>query len=86
MKRVWFVICVFFIFHLSSAQTIEKIFPGIWKITYGQPEKYLPTDFKEAPASEALMKIPDRDAEPFDLRSIQFKETPMGVMAEFTID
>lgn len=78
--------CIIVMCQLSQAQTVEKLYPGIWKITYGQPEKYLPTDFKEAPASEALSKIADRGAEPFDLRAIQFKETPKGVVAEFKLD
>jgi len=71
---------------LLRAQTIEKIYPGIWKITYGQPEKYLPADFKEAPASEALSKMDDRGAEPFDLKSIHFKQMARGAVAEFPLD
>ena len=86
MNRYKIAICLLFCFHLSYSQTVEKIYPGIWKITYGQPEKYLPTDFKEAPASEALVTIADRGSEPFDLRSVQFKETPKGVVAGFLLD
>ena len=85
-KRILAVFCLIFLLQWSHSQTIEKIFPGIWKITYGSPEKYLPTDFKEAPASEALSKIPDRGSEPFDLRAILFKETPKGIVAEFNLD
>jgi alpha-D-xyloside xylohydrolase len=68
-----------------QAQKIDKVFPGVWKITYGQPEKYLPTDFKE-PASESLSNLPDRGGtEPFDLQSIQFRETPKGIVAGLKI-
>jgi len=86
MKKILLIISMIFVFQWLQSQTIEKIYPGIWKITYGSPEKYLPTDFKEAPAVEALSKIADRGAEPFDLRSIQFRQMPKGIVAEFMMN
>ncbi|GHT68634.1 glycosyl hydrolase family 31 [Bacteroidia bacterium] len=85
IKNIILSIISIFSFCLSSqAQKIEKVHPGIWKVTYGQPEKHLPTDFKE-PASESLSGLPDRETAPFDLRSIQFKEVPKGIVAELKI-
>ena len=86
MKRVLFVFFLIYYFQLSHSQTIEKIHPGIWKITFGQPERFLPTEFKVAPATKALEMMADRGSEPFDLRSVQFKETPKGMIAEFLLD
>jgi alpha-D-xyloside xylohydrolase len=74
-------------YNSTSAGIVEKLFPGIWKITYGQPEKYLPTDFKEAPMEDALRQLPDNGGEQsFDLSSIRFKEMPKGVVAEYKLD
>ncbi|MDR1337002.1 MAG: DUF5110 domain-containing protein [Tannerella sp.] len=71
----------------ASAGTVEKLYPGIWKITYGQPEKHLPADFKEAPAEEALRQLPDRGGEqPFDLSAVRFRDMPDGVVAGYTLD
>ena len=86
MKKWVFAIGLALLFHGLQSQTIEKIYPGIWKISYGQPEKYLPTDFKEAPAADALLKMDDCGTEPFDLRSIRFKQMPKGAVAEFQLD
>ena len=86
MKRVIFVFLLIYFFQLSHSQTIEKIHPGIWKITCGQPESYLPTEFKVAPATDALATMADRGSEPFDIRSVHFKETPKGMVAEFLLD
>ncbi|KAA6343051.1 Alpha-xylosidase [termite gut metagenome] len=78
------IICIIPLSLSVQAQTIDKVFPGIWKITYGQPEKHVPTDFKE-PVSEFLSNLSDRGAEPFDLQSIQFRETPKGIVAGLKI-
>ncbi|MDR2763825.1 MAG: DUF5110 domain-containing protein [Tannerella sp.] len=84
-KELFIAVCACFSI-ITHAQTIEKVFPGIWKITYGQPEKYLPTDFKEAPAVESLSKLPDRDVAPFDPGAIRFRETPKGVVAGWDME
>ena len=42
-----------------TAQTIEKIASGVWKVSYGTLEKFKPSDFKEAPALDALKLLPD---------------------------
>jgi len=74
-----------FFFQIAFSQTIQKVDRGIWKVTYGIPEKHLPTEFKEKPLTEALKKMPD-DTAPFDLRSIHFSQMPSGVLAEMKVD
>jgi alpha-D-xyloside xylohydrolase len=85
-NKVLFVSCLFAFSTVVQAQQIEKVFPGIWKITYGQPEKQLPTEFKKAAAEDALQTLTD-DApdEPFALKSIRFRQTPRGAVAGFEI-
>jgi alpha-D-xyloside xylohydrolase len=73
------------LFHITFSQTIEKVASGIWKVTYGIPEKHLPTEFKEKPLAETLNKLPDNSA-PFDLKSIHFSQMPSGVLAEMEVD
>ena len=59
MKRkvLYLIALVALIFQIAAAQTIEKIAPGVWKVSYGTPEKFRPSEFKEAPALEALQVL-----------------------------
>jgi len=78
---------ILIIFHLSVyAQTIEKVAPGVWKVSYGTPEKFKPSDFKEDPALESLKNLADNDIPPFDLNSIQFSVTKRGCVAELKLE
>jgi alpha-D-xyloside xylohydrolase len=70
----------------AQAQKIEKVAPGIWKLTYGTPEKYLPTAFKAPPLLAGLQKLPGGDTPPFDLKAILFRKMNGGVMAEMKVD
>ncbi|MDP4189598.1 MAG: hypothetical protein Q8905_16235, partial [Bacteroidota bacterium] len=69
----------------ANAQEVTKIAPGVWKVSYGSPEKYRPTDFKEA-ASAALTKMPDQEKAPFPVDEIKFSRISKGTVAEFKID
>ncbi|NEW81445.1 MAG: glycoside hydrolase family 31 protein [Mariniphaga sp.] len=69
-----------------TAQTIEKVAPGVWKVTYGTPEKFKPSDFKEDPALDALAKMSGNEKPPFDLSTIKFKTTSRGCVAELTME
>lgn len=69
-----------------NAQTIEKIAPGVWKVSYGTPEKFKPSEFKEAPALESLKQLPDSEKPPFELDKIKFRTTSRGCVAELTMD
>ena len=42
-------------------QTIEKIAPEVWKVSFGTPEKFKPSEFKDAPALDALKLLPDNE-------------------------
>ena len=88
MKKIAAYIPLFILlsFQFVSGQSIEKAAPGIWKVTYGTPEKYLPTAFKEQPNREALSALPEPAAPPFNLNAIKFRLTNGGVLAEMKVD
>jgi alpha-D-xyloside xylohydrolase len=71
---------------VAVSQTIQTIAPGIWKISYGTPEKNLPSQFKEVPLSEALKTLPVVDTPPFEIQEIQFRKTAGDVVAEMRVD
>lgn len=87
MKNIFllFLHCLVLSQSLKS-QSVEKVAPGIWKVVYGTPEKYLPTELKETPLTDALSRLAPIDAPPFDLTGIQFRKTAGGVLAELTVD
>ena len=70
------------LFLKSNAQQVEKVAPGIWKVTFGTPEKIRPTDFKNEASLEDLKKLSDSDLPPIALDSISFKLTEKGILAE----
>ena len=81
------LIAVLIIIQLSAfAQKIEKIAPGVWKISFGTSEKFKPSEFKELPALDALKILANNDIPPFDLTAIKFKNTKRGCVAELTMD
>ena len=48
---------------------IERIYPGIWKITLGEPEAATPVKLRHiAPAGEALAALPRRWTAPSQRR------------------
>lgn len=71
---------------MLSAQKIEKIAPGVWKVTYGIPEQFKPSDFKEIPAIEKMKQLADDDIPPFDLNLIKFRTTKRGCIAALNLD
>jgi alpha-D-xyloside xylohydrolase len=85
-KSASFILLLLLIIQFATAQTIEKVAPGIWKIVYGTPEKYLPTDFKEAPSLAGLQALPAVDTPPFKLNDINFRKANSGMVAELTVD
>ena len=80
-----FISLLFFV-QFAFSQTVEKVAPGIWKITYGVPEKHLPTEFKEKPLQQPLLNLPGNNTPPFDLKSVRFTQMPSGVLAEMDVD
>lgn len=87
MKKDLFLITVLLItFQFSKAQTIQKVANGIWKMTYGTPEKHLPTEFKNPPATAGLNKMQQVNTMPLDIKNIHFSQMAKGVLAEIRID
>ncbi len=86
MKKYLLLISAFCLIISLNAQTIEKVAPGVWKITYGSPEDFKPSDFKEPAALESMKILSNSEMPPFDLNSIQFKTIKRGCVAELTMD
>ena len=86
MKNFLLFFSFLFILQFPNAQTIQKVAPGIWKITYGDPGKHLPDEFKEKPLLASLQNLPDNNLPPFNLNNIHFSELPSGVLAEMNVD
>jgi alpha-D-xyloside xylohydrolase len=86
MKKSILLFALLLSFQISFTQTINKVAPGIWKITYGTPEKHLPTEFKEAPLTQQLKQLPGGNIPPFNFKSIHFEIMPSGVLTEMEVD
>jgi len=86
MKKPMLFISLLFFVQFAFSQTVEKVAPGIWKITYGVPENHLPTEFKEKPLQQPLLNLPGNNTPPFDLKSVRFTQMPSGVLAEMDVD
>jgi alpha-D-xyloside xylohydrolase len=86
IKTLLTIFIALFINISLTAQTIEKVAPGVWKVTLGTPEKFKPSDFKEDPALDALAEMSENEKPPFDLTTIKFKTTSRGCVAELTMD
>ena len=85
-KTLVLVFVLFHLVHIGEAQSIRKVANGIWKVTYGTPERHLPDEFKNPPAVEGLNKMQQINTPPFDLKSIRFEQMAKGVLAEMKID
>ena len=85
-KFNFLLFCFLFFLQSLQSQSVEKVAPGIWKVVYGTPEKYLPTELKEKPLTEALLRLTAVDAPPFNVKGIQFRKANGGVLAEMTVD
>ena len=86
MKKYLTFFSLLLFFQTGYSQTIQKVASGIWKITYGTPEKHLPTEFKEKPLMQPLIQLPDANQPPFGLKEIHFSQMPSGVLTELTVD
>lgn len=86
MKKIISVICLVVFYFPAFPQTVVKIAPGIWKISYGMQDKHLPSSFKEKAMISAMEKLPDNNHKPFDPASIRFSNVPSGVLAEMNVD
>ena len=65
---------------------MQPLAPGVWKVVYGQPEKFLPSDFKDAPLLQGFAQLPMVLDPPYKAADIRFRHLPNGVLAEMTVD
>jgi alpha-D-xyloside xylohydrolase len=86
MKNWLLLFVLFLCSQFTEAQIIKKVANGIWKITYGIPEKHLPDEFKSKPAVEELNKMQEITSPPFNLKDIHFEKMAKGVLAEMKVD
>ncbi|HEY6978972.1 MAG TPA: hypothetical protein VH396_21905, partial [Chitinophagaceae bacterium] len=86
MKKSILIFSFLLSLQITIAQTVQKVAPGIWKITYGTPEKHLPTEFKEQPLTQQLKQLPGDNTPPFNLKSVHFETMPSGILAEMKVD
>lgn len=67
----------------SLIESVEQVFPGVWRVRLGDPEKFTPVGLREiAPDvvhAGALPAVPDC---PIDLNQLRFKLTPRGCVVE----
>ena len=88
MRIHLFILCVLVLLGpVRAQQSVEQVYPGIWKVTYGQPERFRPSDFKE-PARESDLQrcFPAEVVEPEVVKQIRFRQTPRGAVAGFRIE
>ncbi|ANH84057.1 hypothetical protein A8C56_18680 [Niabella ginsenosidivorans] len=65
---------------------MEKVGPGIWKVTFGSPEKIRPADFKKEACWEGLKKLPDSNKPPIALDAVLFNQTEKGALARLKLE
>lgn len=70
----------------SRAQQVVKVSPGIWKIVYGETEKFTPGDFKDSALLSGLNNMPAGDKMPDIINSIKFSQVTGGISAELVMD
>lgn len=67
------------------AQKAEKVAPGIWKITFGTPEKIKPGDFKEPAFYAGLKNLSDSSKPPINPDSLLFEKADEGIIARLKL-
>ncbi|MEH6309168.1 glycoside hydrolase family 31 protein [Olivibacter sp. CPCC 100613] len=82
MNKYFFLI-YFLLGQLLSvqAQSVEQVLPGVFKVSFGDPGKFTPEQFRtKGPKEEALKRMPEVKL-PFDLSAIKIKVNGRGVIA-----
>lgn len=80
--------CLFFFGFYSAAfsQQPEQVAPGVWKITYGQPDPFTPIAFAPAlPATKAMERLPSLGF-PLDLSKIAIISKSRGCKVELPLE
>jgi alpha-D-xyloside xylohydrolase len=77
-RSFFFFVLSTFICLFSFGQTMQPLAPVVWKVVYGQPEKFLPSDFKEAPLLDGLQQLPAVHEPPYKATAIRFRRRMGG--------
>jgi hypothetical protein len=65
----------------------QEIVPGIWKISFGDPEVFTPVRMRARPVAEqAITKMDEVTKSPVELQHIAARCTPRGFQVEIDID
>src|SRR5476651_2246376 len=68
----------------ASNERSEQVFPGIWKIHFGTPERLTPLKYRSAqPMQDALTRLPATQSLPINLGQIHFSRSARGCTVEF---
>jgi alpha-D-xyloside xylohydrolase len=70
----------------AACQSIEAVAPGIWKMVFGKPEPFLPAQFKEAPDTAGLRRLPMVTASPITTNDIHYSTTHGDAEAALAVD
>ncbi len=70
----------------ARAQQVRKVAAGIWSVSFGEQERFKPTDVKMKGLTAALEKLKTTNRPAIDLSSIRFSQTAKGALAEFVLD
>jgi len=71
------------LFVLTASPAATELFPGVWKIRFGSPEKLTQLTYRYAPvAKEGFSTLPEAKDCPIDAGSIVFHQTARGCTIE----
>lgn len=67
--------------------TILNIAPGVWKCTFGTPEKEVPSqqNYVKTPDLDALRQLPEQEIPPIAIEQMQFSTSPGGCRLELPL-
>lgn len=63
----------------------ELIFPGVWRLTLGEPEAVTPARYKREPDVRGLEALPDAAMPPFGPENLRFTATARGFAVEIPL-
>ena len=65
----------------------ETPYPGIRKLTFGEPESCVPSaqSYRKAPLADAIAELPEPETAPFPLEEIRFTTSPRGCRLELPL-
>ena len=70
----------------APAPKVEQVAPGVWQISFGAPETFAPSVFKERPSIDSLKRLGDTGHPPISVSDIHFKITSRGCVIDLPLD